>query len=75
MFSVRKCKGHELSCKDDGKRRGGRHFHDTRGKDRHWLTSTVVVHCVLIFRLYESCLHLFESLRHSVCELIDRLEF
>jgi hypothetical protein len=29
MFGVRKCKGHELSCKDDGKRRGGCHFYDT----------------------------------------------
>jgi hypothetical protein len=28
MFGVRKRKGRELSCKDDRKRRGRRHFHD-----------------------------------------------
>jgi hypothetical protein len=31
MFGVRKHKGRELSREDDGKRKGGRHFHDRCG--------------------------------------------
>jgi hypothetical protein len=29
MFGVRKRKGRELSCRDDEKEKGERHFHDT----------------------------------------------
>jgi hypothetical protein len=32
MFGVRKHKGRELGCKDDGKGRGGRHFHDRESR-------------------------------------------
>jgi hypothetical protein len=45
------------------------------GKDRHMLMLMVVVHCILVFYLCESCLCFLESLRYLICELIDRLEF